>query len=320
MSKIARFFLISCVFIILGGIFFIRFSTKGKQFPVHEGVRLILSKFNTINHIIHEGRVYKENHKGFPSSTSFIWDYFKLQLKTHLISSNREVEGEFLEFKIHGPNFGIISFLVGEIFFKREYYFYSNKINPFIIDCGSNIGVSVLFFKLLYPNSKILAFEPDKKAFELLKRNVTDNNLSSVFLENKALSNKKGFLNFSSSASIDKVGVTMRLVDSGSNKNIIKVPAVTLSDYISEEVDLLKMDIEGAETSVIEELSQNNKLRNIKKMIIEYHHHIKEDEDSMSSILSLLEKNGFGYGIEGTLSRLPSNGKYQDIMIYAYRK
>ena len=54
----------------------------------------------------------------------------------------------------------------------------------------------------------------------------------------------------------------------------IIVPSRALSSVITREVDLLKMDIEGAETAVILELAASGKLKLIKQIHLEYHHHI----------------------------------------------
>src|SRR5688572_20822569 len=46
--------------------------------------------------------------------------------------------------------------------FKREIYRFTTVNNaPKIIDCGANIGLSVIYFKRLYPAAKIVAFEAD---------------------------------------------------------------------------------------------------------------------------------------------------------------
>ena len=42
----------------------------------------------------------------------------------------------------------------------------------YVIDCGANIGMSITYFKRLYPKSKIIGFEPDPKIFETLKKNI----------------------------------------------------------------------------------------------------------------------------------------------------
>src|SRR5260370_28727380 len=51
--------------------------------------------------------------------------------------------------------------LYREIFLARAYFFRSEASSPLIFDCGSNIGLSILFFKHLYPNCRIVSFEPD---------------------------------------------------------------------------------------------------------------------------------------------------------------
>ena len=92
--------------------------------------------------------------------------------------------------------FDNLLFLFNEVFLNQEYCFTTNKKSPFIIDCGSNIGMSVLYFKMIYPNSEILAFEPDKDAFGCLAENIKANNLHAVLPNQKALSNKEGSVDF----------------------------------------------------------------------------------------------------------------------------
>ena len=48
--------------------------------------------------------------------------------------------------------------MVNEIFIKKNYMFNSDDDAPLIIDCGANIGLSAIFFKQIYPNSKIICF------------------------------------------------------------------------------------------------------------------------------------------------------------------
>lgn len=54
---------------------------------------------------------------------------------------------------------GVLAFLLHEIFAAKNYAFKTTNPTPFIIDCGSNIGVSIVFFKYLYPQAHILSFE-----------------------------------------------------------------------------------------------------------------------------------------------------------------
>jgi hypothetical protein len=89
---------------------------------------------------------------------------------------------------------------------------------------------------------------------------------------------------------------------------------------ISREIDLLKLDVEGAEHQVFQDLDESGKLKLIKNMIIEYHHNMGKDDDNLSHILGTLERNGFGYQLADTV-RLPfEKNVYQVGLIYAYKK
>src|SRR5690348_5460731 len=61
---------------------------------------------------------------------------------------------------------------VEEIFVDEVYKCNFNSAEPYIIDCGANIGLSVIYFKQKYPNAKIIAFEPDKFQFDNLLQNI----------------------------------------------------------------------------------------------------------------------------------------------------
>ena len=47
-----------------------------------------------------------------------------------------------------------------EIFIENIYK-QTLREKPYIIDCGANIGMSVIYMKQLYPQAEIIAFEPD---------------------------------------------------------------------------------------------------------------------------------------------------------------
>lgn len=80
------------------------------------------------------------------------------------------------------------------------------------------------------------------------------------------------------------------------------------------------MDIEGAELDVIEDLANRNRLKLIREAIIEYHHHIRKEDDSLSELLKILESHGFGYQIRSKFALPYEKGISQNIMVYAYQK
>jgi len=205
------------------------------------------------------------------------------------------------------------------IFLNQIYHFVTDKANPFIIDCGSNIGMSVLYFKMIYPDSEILAFEPDREAYSCLETNVRLNELKSIETIKKAISNKEGRIDFWFDQE-NPGSLRGSIIRERMPKQRQEVEAACLSKYIDREVDFLKTDVEGAERDIIEELSNERKLHYIKQMIIEYHHHIVKDTDVFSRILRILEDAGFGYQIESGLKRPLKRQRFQDILIYAYQK
>jgi len=67
---------------------------------------------------------------------------------------------------------------LNELVLREEYFFSDDFKAPHrIIDCGSNIGLSLLFFKAVYPNSQVMAFEPEPNCFKVASENLKRNNL-----------------------------------------------------------------------------------------------------------------------------------------------
>jgi Methyltransferase FkbM domain len=71
-----------------------------------------------------------------------------------------------------------------------------------------------------------------------------------------------------------------------------EVPCMRLRDYLHEPVDFLKMNIEGAEYEVLAD--SEDRLRQIREMVIEYHH-LPKLSRSLRQILILLHRQGFEY-------------------------
>jgi FkbM family methyltransferase len=220
-----------------------------------------------------------------------------------------------LDYKIHGYNFSTIRFLFNDIFIDQQYFFDSDVRQPFVIDCGSHIGMSILYAKTLYPDSQVLGFEPAPDTFRLLSENIRQNGLKDVFLVNKAVGNREGKLKFYGDDSLTSSIFASR----GDSRKLTEVEVVQLSRYIDRPVTFLKLDVEGAEDLVLDDLARNSKLGLIRQMTVEYHHHIEKNADALSRFLKILEDNNFGYQIQ-TSSEPYSKKSFQDIMIYAYQK
>lgn len=174
-----------------------------------------------------------------------------------------------------------------EIFEREIYRFLSSTSSPLIVDCGANIGMSVLYFKAIYPHAKIMAFEPDEDNYSMLERNINANRLSDIEAIKAAVWKENTILEFSSSGS---QGSRIQSDISGA-RELVKVKAVRLADILSNnEIDFLKIDIEGAEDAVMHDCAPY--LHKVKNLFLEYHGTVAET-GKLSSILDLLSKCGF---------------------------
>ncbi|MCC6328023.1 MAG: FkbM family methyltransferase [Acidobacteria bacterium] len=157
---------------------------------------------------------------------------------------------------------------------QRTNDFVSEHSTPFILDCGANIGVSVIHYKRQFPDAKIIAFEPDAKVCQVLRRNLAANNISDVEVVEAAVWKENGETEFfSEGADAGRVdpdaAETVSLADTRRLGNRIKVRTVKLDDFLHEPVDFIKLDIEGAESEVL--AASVSKLANVRAIVVEFH-------------------------------------------------
>lgn len=242
---------------------------------------------------------------------------------------NRIIQPKFItnsSVKIFGKDFHYTSATallhsLDELFLDEIYKFNSENEKPYIIDCGANMGLSILYFKRLFPNAEIDAFEPDKKICAILQKNVDylfeD---QSVRIHEKAIWTEETTLEFFSDGGLSGSMV----VDFANTHTSNKIETEDLKKYLNRTVDFLKIDIEGAENQVIFDLKGH--LKNVKNLFLEYHG-IKDTKQNLGDILNLLTEEGFEYYIRvaGETIRFPFLGDQprvynQQLNILCYRK
>jgi FkbM family methyltransferase len=121
-------------------------------------------------------------------------------------------------------------------------------IGAVVMDCGANQGIyACAFGALVGPHGRVYAFEPQAYAVEALRRNVRLNGFSQVSVEQTAVSNANGtaVLDMSSGP------VCASILKDAGRKKTISVPTLSLTSFAERvdlrRLDLIKMDIEGAE-------------------------------------------------------------------------
>lgn len=172
---------------------------------------------------------------------------------------------------------------------------------PRIIDCGANIGVSVLEWKTRWPMSQVLCFEPDPFAFELLKTNIERNDIPGVQCVQAAVADfdGQGRLHGELGRGADARGNSLCASwGKRSHSASIEVPCMRLSPYLKREpVAFLKLDVEGAEESVLRECSSD--LASVEAAYVEVHEtESLSATNSLERIEPLLRNAGFELELE----------------------
>lgn len=207
-----------------------------------------------------------------------------------------------------------------ELFKDEVYKFSSQKQDPYIIDCGCNMGMSIIYFKSLFPEAKITGFEADPYIFSFLQKNIQSFAFENVTIINKAVWNA----NDEQLSFLSEGGAGGRLQKTSGNHKFVEVKTVRLKDYLVEEIDFLKIDIEGAEYNVLADCA--NELRFVKNLFVEYHS-MENEMQNLHLILEIVSAAGFRYHIkEAYITPFPfieqnlNFGMDLQLNIFCYRK
>jgi FkbM family methyltransferase len=204
---------------------------------------------------------------------------------------------------------------------KRWNDFTPDNDEPMILDCGANIGISVLNYKRWFPKAHIIAFEPDPFIFPILRRNLVRNGCDDVVVVQAAVASKQGEATFFCEGAD---GSRLVSEDQRTNDNTVLVRTVALGDYLSDTVDLLKVDIEGAEFEVLAHLTGRS--QNVRNMVVECHL-TNRNVAPFANLLQSLAGAGFSvavnpYGAWRDLVHRPQKGVHefdQYLLVAAWR-
>lgn len=193
-----------------------------------------------------------------------------------------------------------------EIFYFDIYErFYRIRKSDVIVDAGAFVGMfAVKAAKKVGSKGKVIAIEPEKENLRFLKKNIEENKLENVIVIEKGLWSRKErrklYLGYRSSASLVYP-----------SKKFIEVEVDALDSIISElnleNVDFIKMDVEGAE---IEALKGASKILNRKLNLAIAAYHKINGEPTYKQIVPFLEKMNFTVRRTGGIVYASKNKKY----------
>lgn len=224
--------------------------------------------------------------------------------------------------------FPSLDYFVGlftEIFFKETYYLFKTHELIRAIDCGANIGVSLLYIKIRAPQARVLCFEPNPAARAVLEKNIEANGWGKdVQVFPYALGKKKGATDFfvdDKEATSSGGSIARHQKNKSHGLDSYKVKVDTLSHYIDRDIALLKIDIEGGEFDVLEELVATGKLNSVATIQLEYHYIPGFFTRPLSDMLALLESNGFRafVGSNTLPHRVVGRDAWHTYMVFAWR-
>ena len=211
-------------------------------------------------------------------------EYYRLATKYRTFPRYKEAEINCVLGRLLVPDVSSFIATFEEIFVNEIYAFKAKGESPIILDCGANIGLSVIYFKRLYPKSRVIAFEADPKIAYYLKRNLESLGLTNVEVIVKAVWINDGIISFfHEGADGGHIG------DPAQSSQ--QVECTRLRTYLERmAVDFIKIDIEGAEVEVIKDC--RNLLSKPYGAFVEFHS-ISGRPQGLGELIASFEEHSF---------------------------
>jgi FkbM family methyltransferase len=178
-------------------------------------------------------------------------------------------------FRLRIPSSDVRTYM--QIFVRQEYDFKVKTEPKTIVDAGANIGLAAIYFANRYPDARIISLEPEQSNFELLKANTAPYpNITPVHAalwhRNEEIDlidpgrGKWAFMTQTKDSAESLPGNAHHVVAAMTVDKIMK-------DYGMEKIDILKIDIEGAEKEVFSDTTPW--INQVDSLIIELHERLK---------------------------------------------
>jgi FkbM family methyltransferase len=168
----------------------------------------------------------------------------------------------------------VIAFFLNGVYEPATTSFFKETVKPgmTIVDIGANAGYyTLLSARLVGEGGRVYAFEPDPENYALLRKNVQVNGYRNVVCLQKAVSDRAGRLPLFLGG--ESGGHSLYADDNSSGRRIM-VDVTSLDEFFQKEdwpnIDLIKIDIEGAELQALKGMSKlARRVKNL-KLIMEF--------------------------------------------------
>lgn len=154
-----------------------------------------------------------------------------------------------------------------EVFQDKDYALDLDFSPEIIVDAGANVGLAAVYFANRYPEARIVALEPEASNYAMLEKNARPWG-DRIIPVRAALWEKDGLTRLALPANPSEKWMVMTRNDGSGDE----VPAVTIKTLMERfrlpRIDLLKVDIEGAEIEVFHDTSWVPMIRSV---VVETH-------------------------------------------------
>jgi FkbM family methyltransferase len=144
--------------------------------------------------------------------------------------------------------------------YQLEHIDFSNSADSLVLDIGAQVGTASVVISRLH-RGKFLCFEPVPDNCRFLRMNLDANKVSDAAIVQAAVMGQDGFAEFEidPNSSVAGRAVGLMATDPRVFSQSLRVPAVTLrtalKDYPTQPIHLIKMDCEGGEYSIVDQLT-----------------------------------------------------------------
>jgi FkbM family methyltransferase len=204
--------------------------------------------------------------------------------------------GEFYLRKPYSSDYKVFE----QVFLDKEYSHLAERIDQLcpadtitMIDGGGNIGLTTIFIHRFFKGRKVvrsIVVEPFEDNINLAKMNFEIQGMKSVYYEKAGLYNKKCYLKIDNKFR-DEMEWSVQIVESPEKTDLESIEINEIFDkYNIQNLDVLKLDIEGAEAFLFKDEEYANEfLKKLKIIAIELHNEYNINE----KVLCILKKNNF---------------------------